>query len=94
METIKLKNGAEEALSAVVSITANLEGLLKDSPVAFYDLVSRCNNPGYSIFPPSEKILDESGLLVNGTIHNTIKNIIHSGVTGEGMDIQWSSPVA
>lgn len=95
IETIKLKNGAEEAKMLVGVIMLSLQELLKEKPIIFYELVQLCRNPEHELF--SDVVVAElknTNLIeVAGTVHSSIKNIVLSAVTGEGIDLFLKSPV-
>lgn len=95
MQISKLKNGAEEMRVLVGATMLSLKSLLADDPMAFYDLVELCKDPDYTVFGDNIDVLKAVALVGNdGKIHGSIKNIIVSAVTGEGLDMVLGSPVA
>ena len=95
MEALTLKNGTVEARVVVTSTMMNLEALLTENPIAFYELVQVCRNPEHRIFSQVQvKSLEELGLLSSGKVHNSIKNVVLSAVEGNGLDMTLGNPVA
>jgi len=50
METLKLKNGTEEALPLVRITMLSLSALIEKNPIAFYELVMKCRNQNHKFF--------------------------------------------
>lgn len=95
METLKLRNGAEEAKPLVVVTQTILSNLMDNDPIAFYELVMKARNPAHKIFGNVGEILRKRALLENGDrMHDSMRNIIVSAVEGEGLDMVLRSPVA
>ena len=95
METVKLKNGSEEAKSLIISTMLSLDKLLGAWPIAFYDLVMRCHDRDYEWFGNNRQVcIDLSFARPDGNIHDSIKNIILSAVVGDDLDMRLVSPVA
>jgi hypothetical protein len=97
IETVRLKNGAEEAKALVVTIQMAIQGLLRKQPIAFYDMVLLCRDETYKPFGINGQVLADAGLLQqDGSVHGSIKNIILSGAVDMpgGVDIGWGDPVA
>ena len=91
----KLKNGAEEVKPLVAVTVMALERVLEDRPFAFYDLVRKVRDSRHEIFAPSMEYLTKRGLLEpNGSVHDSVRNIVLSAVTGEGFDLILGNPVA
>lgn len=100
METdlVDLKNGAKEANVLVASTMTSLNGLMKGGfggLTQLYDLVMVCRDPKYKIGERNLKALQDLALLESdGQPHSSIKNIVLSAATGEGMELKLSSPLA
>ena len=95
METIKLRNGAEEARPLVAVMMMSLEHLMDERPLALYDLVMRCRDRNYQFFGDNAKYLQDLSMVgSDGSIHDSIRNIVLSAVRGDGMDMILGSPVA
>lgn len=95
METRKLKNGSEEEAELVAVITAALETLWKEKPIAAYELVQLCKDSEHKLFGMAGQDLASAGLLEPGNrVHDSIRNIVLSAVSGEGFEMTLGSPVA
>lgn len=95
----KLKNGAKEA-SPLVAVTmtsithlweSGLPGVLTLS-----DFVQICrNDPKYRKFGRNEDDLKQLNLLrLDGSVHESIRNIVLSAFSGEGLNLELRSPIA
>jgi len=95
LETVKLKNGAEEEKTLVAACMLNLQGLLKQDPISFYDLAMHCRDRSYEINERSQKELRGRGLLspTTGVLHESVKNIILSAVVEDGLDMKLVPPL-
>jgi hypothetical protein len=93
METVKLKNGTEEAKVAVSAIMLSIKSL---SPIDVYELAMKCRDRKHQIWEPSRKPLQDLKLVAadGSSIHETIRNIVLSAIEGEGFDMTIGSPVA
>jgi len=94
METIKLKNGAEilEVLAKTEMMTLKL--LFKKHPIAFYELVQICRNPGHKIFSEREqKILTELSIIEkDGSVRSETRDFVICAVDGESLDMKIVDP--
>ena len=94
MKVIKLKNGSEEALTLVTTISLSIRELLNNKPMALYDMVMKCRDDSYSIFGNNTNTLKNLALLgEDGKVHNSIKNIVLSSIEGEGLDMKFVYPI-
>lgn len=100
MKTVQLKNGASE-VEPVVVVTYNiLRGLLDSGDIAdiiaLYELTMICRNPSHQIFADVhlDRLKDLSLLQANGQPHSSIRNVVLSAMSGEGMDLVLGSPAA
>jgi hypothetical protein len=94
VEVVKLKNGSEEALDQVNAFMYTLRRLFKDEPIAAYDLVLKARNPEHQIFDAARNKLKHFALLLpDGEMHDTVRNIIVSAVTGEGFQMVLNDPI-
>lgn len=91
METVILKNGAEE-VKALVNVTMfSLERL---GPIEFYELVQTCRVRGHVPFGNTQSTLQSLGLLErNGVPYDSIRNIVLSAAVGEGLELRLQSPI-
>ena len=96
MESVKLHNGAEEASVLVSVVMMSLNSLWDEGlpgVLAVYDLHQLCQNRNYQAMHIAR--LKELNLVSNdGSIHDSIRNIVMSAIQGEGMEMTLSSPIA
>lgn len=94
VEFVKLKNGSEEERTQVEAFMYTLRRLFKDEPIAAYDLVLKARNPEHQIFEAARTKLKQWALLLpDGEMHDTVRNIIVSAVTGDGLQMQLNNPI-
>lgn len=93
LETVILKNGTEEVKSLVVVTMNTLNKLFIENPIAFYELNEVCKNSAHKPFGNTGEILSKYSLIIDGVIHNSIKNIVISSIDGDGFDITLGSPI-
>lgn len=89
---VKLKNGSTEPQASVVVFMVTLEVIAKTNPMAFYDLVQVCRGVKTVEEIDNKAILEQLALLARGKVNPTVKNIVLSGVTGEGLELALSDP--
>ncbi len=95
MKMLKLKNGIEEAEPLVMTTMMILRQLMHSKPMVLHDLVMKCRDSSYTLFGNAEAVLQEFALMLSDeSIHNSIKNIVLSAVTGDGLAMTLGSPVA
>lgn len=95
LETVKLKDGSEEAEVAVRTIMVALEYLVKRNQVAFYELVEVCKDQAHYMWPGSTNVLKNLGLMdSDGRVQDTTRHVVLSAVTGEGLSLGVTSPLA
>lgn len=94
MQMVRLKNGAEEAEPLVAVTMMSLRNLLQQSPIAFYELVMLCRKPGHKLFGNADKELKALSLVdPSGHVHDSIRNIVLSATSGEGLNLSLGSPI-
>lgn len=98
MEEVLLKNGTKEAKVLVDVVMLSVRNLLNSGIsgiTALYDLVQICrNNPNYQKFGNNEETLKKLSLLQDdGKPHSSVRNIILSSVSGDGINMAFESPV-
>lgn len=95
MNAIVLKNGATELEPLVVATMSSLWSLMRTQPMAVYELVMLCANPNHKVFGNNgETLIDANLMQSDGKVHNSIKNVVSSAITGEGLDMVLNSPRA
>lgn len=91
----KLKNGEEEVESIIVVTMAVLNDLMITRPISLVDLVLKCKDKDYVFFGDNEATLIDLALLdSNGMVYRSIRNIVLSAITGDGLEISLGSPLA
>jgi hypothetical protein len=94
MEIAKLKNGKEEAGPLVAVVMVTLGRLFDEEPITAFELVTLARDPSHVLWPGTPEKLAALGLVEHGRIQNSIRNVILSAVTGEGLDMVLSDPRA
>jgi hypothetical protein len=96
MEEVTLKNGSKEADVLVAATMVTLRDLINKKPIIFYELVMKCRKgDDHKFFGNSEKDLKALSLVENnGSIHNSIRNVVLSAVTGEDLGMVLGDPYA
>lgn len=81
-------NSPTELVGAAVYLI--LEGMLKDRPIVFFEIVSIARDPGHKPFVKVEH-LDN---LVNedGVMHSATRAAVLASVSGAGADLHMSNP--
>ncbi len=95
----KLKNGSEEHDAAVTVTMISLKHLWNSGfsgITVISDLHQICkNDPTYRAFGDNEKTLKGLALLQeDGKPHDTVRNIVLSAISGEGLEMMLVSPIA
>ncbi|MGQ0527595.1 MAG: hypothetical protein ACT4OY_06160 [Alphaproteobacteria bacterium] len=94
LETVILKNGAEEAKPLVAVTMMSLEGLMQQNPIAFYELTMKARDSKHQFFGNAGQVLEKFNLVsANGSMHDSIRNIVLSAVEGDGLDMTLGNPV-
>jgi len=94
MKTVKLKNGGEEVDTLVTVAMFSLRGLMAEKPTVFFDLVMKCRDSKYVLFGEASKVLQDLALLEPDNIpHDSLRNIVLSAVTGDGLEMTLGSPL-
>lgn len=94
METVVLKNGAEEARALVTVGMISIESLAREYPMIFYELVMLARDRNHELFGRAGEELRNRALIGPGNhMHDSLRNIVMSAVTGEGMDMVLGNPI-
>jgi len=73
----------------------SLTNLMRENPIAFYELVMKCRNPEHELFGNTGEVLSPLNLIQpNGHVHDGIRNIVLSATEGEELDMTLGSPVS
>lgn len=96
---VKLRNGTTEVKPLVSIVMHSIRQLLNDGKaLVVYDLAMICRDSSYKPFGQAGtvlknlKLVEESGGKYH--VHESIKNIVLSSATGEGLDMQFGNPQA
>lgn len=94
--TVTLKNGAVEFGPLVSGMRIILQDLVRNEPIPFYELVMVARNPQHQVFSEriSERLKSLNLLEGDGRMHESVRNVIRSAVTGEDLGMELGSPYA
>ncbi len=94
MDTVKLKNGSEEAEVIVKATIISLRSLFQNTFIALFELTEKCKNENHVIFGNNADIIKGYGLCQSDeSVHDSIKNVVLSAIEGEGLEMKLVSPV-
>ena len=94
METVILKNGAEEQVHMVSHTMETLWYLAKERSMVLYELAMKCRDRNHKFFGTTGQTLVKLGLVeADGSIHDTVRNIVLSAIEGDGADLTIGSPL-
>ncbi len=98
METVTLKNGAEEALPLVNVTMFGLRNLMTEKPIVLYELAQLCRNPKHQPWGQTGEDLLALSLVGKANdgwqVHDSIRNIVLSAVEGDGLELTLGNPIA
>lgn len=93
MQPVELKNGASEAEDVVGVAIMSIERLMRTNPIAFYELVMKCRVPAHQFFGNTRQVLMDFALVsLNGDVHDSLRNVVLSSVSGDGLNMKLGSP--
>lgn len=92
MKMLKLKNGAEEAQPLVMMVMQMLQRLAEEKPILLIDFAMKCRDASYEICGGEDELAALS-LIKSGYIHDSVRNIVLSAVTGEGAEMALGDPI-
>ncbi len=85
LKTVTLKNGAIEVRPLVAVTMLALDRLVRENPIAFYELVMKARDRKHEFFGNTASDLRALSLVQeNGDLHDSIRNIVLSSTEGEG----------
>ena len=98
MEMVTLKNGSEEAKPLVVIVMMSLRKLFNSGnmgdAISAYELAMKAREPGHKLFGNTVQDLAKLALVnADGSMHDSVRNIVVSAVEGEGFDMTLGNPV-
>jgi hypothetical protein len=97
---VRLRNGKTAPKVLIGTTSIALRTLLTEQPIAIYELVMACRDKSHVMFGNNGDAAHRLGLVEHlnsdGTavIHDCVRDIILSAVTGDGLDMELHSPVA
>lgn len=94
LEEIELKNGTTAPKALIVTTTLALDSLLSVNPMAFYEFHEKCKDDSHEIFGALENTIEACGLMQDGKIHDSVKNIALCSFEGEELELSLVSPLA
>ena len=98
MKTVRLRNGSAEIGKLVPITMLSLQSLMRDKPMVFYELVEVCKDRHHKPWGNLGHDLAEIGGVEQGSdgiiVHDSIRNIVLSAVTGEGLEMGLQNPIA
>lgn len=96
IETVLLKNGTKESKALVIGVMVSLRALTGQqtiqSAIGFYELVMACRDSDHKIQGNDGEILEKMGLMKDGVIHDSVRNIVLSAVVGEDLNMTIVDP--
>ena len=95
MQSSLILRTGEEVPAALVSVVMiSLEALMKQNPVAFYELVQISRNPGHKLFGNTSKVLQQFALIeADGQPCDATRLIVLAATEGEGLALKLVQPV-
>lgn len=94
VKTVWLKNGTEEVAPLVKMTMLLLHKLIKENPIALYELAMVCRDSKHIPFGDTEEELRKQKLLqLDGKVHSSIRNVVLSAVVGDGFDMSLVNPI-
>lgn len=93
-EVVKLRNGSEEFGPAVYTTVLVLKKLSQNAPAYLFELVCKCRDQDYQFSGDAETRLKALAIVESdGSITNTVKNVVLSAVEGDGFKMKFVNPV-
>jgi hypothetical protein len=93
MQVVKLKNGAQVPVPTVVTVHMALESFMMDKTTAFFDFVMHIRGKKDNLSASVIEAATKYGLIGGTGIHNDVKAIVLSAVTGDGLQMSLGNPV-
>lgn len=94
MNILRLKNGSTEAEPLVRAAMASLSRLFESDPIAFFELVSKARDRSHQFFGNTGDKLKALALVDGGGgVHDSLRNIVLSAVSGEMLEMRLGNPV-
>lgn len=95
VEMVMLLNGKPAPKPLVMSVNAAIEIMFQEKILAFWMLVFFCRRETTSIQGSCREYLIDAMILErDGSVHPSIRDIVLSSTTGEGLFIKYRNPIA
>lgn len=95
VEHVKLKNGSTEAKTLVLATMTTLRYLFSRDPVLAEELVCKARNPDHVLWANTAPSLRKLGMItLGGGIHESVRNVVLSAVSGKDADLTLGDPLA
>jgi hypothetical protein len=95
LAAVRLRNGSDESGPLVLTAMASLSGLMQSNPIALYELVMKARDPQHAMFGrTAQEAIDRSLLQPDGSMHDSLRNIILSAADGDGLYLRLIDPRA
>jgi hypothetical protein len=90
----ELKNGTKEADVLITATMTSLYQLWKKKPIVMYELHQKCLDNNHKLFGNSGADLRALSLVQDDdSVHGSIRNVVLSAMTGEGLSLTLVSPI-
>jgi hypothetical protein len=93
MESITLRTGATALLPVVATTMLTLERLVRENPLAFYDLAMLCRDASYRPFGSNADLLESLGMTDRERVDSQVRDIVLAAVEGDDLAMRLVSPV-
>lgn len=87
-----LRTGAVVPSVLIDVIGLTLDDLFSSDPIAFYELVQLCRNPGHEIFFGQKRLTELNLIGVNGQPHDATRDIVLASVEGDELSLRLVDP--
>jgi len=96
IEVVTLKSGHPEGKALTLATYHTLSLLFDDKAIVFYELFQLAKDPAHQIWGNNtvEELKSLALLQSDGSMHDSIRQIILSAVSGEGFNMVLDNPIA
>lgn len=93
-EPLELRTGKYEAEPVVATIMLSIKALVRENPIAFYELASKARDRDHQLVGNTGQLLKERGLLQrDGNLHESARNVVLAATEGEGLSMRLVNPL-
>jgi hypothetical protein len=94
LQSIPLRNGTTAPRALVSTVMVAMKHLIERKPIIAYELVEKARDPAVDLSGISGQTLQELELLDEaGNMNPDVRNIVLSSAEGDGLEMQYVSPV-